>query len=219
MKKNMLFCFLFVFMSLMSHNSFASIVTYNLDGYGGYGELNGFIAFESVGIPHISYPGEYGVIVDFKLYDFFLATPNEVLIQSDNTYDNIIRFYATTDTVYWNDDANIWVKSVSDPWEIPFFIQPFPEDGSLIFAPNTFDIFNFYGRGYRFFQLHAESLSAAPASLSFTYAVPEYEALTYTAPEYAVSQVDEPGAFTFVLYGLLSVCLIAIIKRTNIIKC
>jgi len=204
----------------MSHNSFASIVTYNLDGYGGYGELNGFIAFESVGIPHISYPGEYGVIVDFKLYDFFLATPNEVIIQSDNTNDNKIRFYATTDTVYWNDDPNIWVKSVSDPVMIPFDIHPLPEDGSLIFAPNSFDIFNLWrSDDYYFYQLHAESLSAAPASLSFTYAVPEYEALTYAAPEYAVSQVDEPGAFTFVLYGLLSVCLIAVIKRTNVIKC
>ncbi len=50
MNKNGVLCSLVILISIMSHNSFASVETYYLDGYCYEGDLNGFVTYESVGV-------------------------------------------------------------------------------------------------------------------------------------------------------------------------
>lgn len=229
MKKNILFCFLFVFMSLMSHNSFASIVTYYLDGDLIYDDLDGFITYESVGIPRLESDipsiGWSAGYVDFKVYEFFLERDNDVLVHNFNKANDNISFMVngiTDGSLVYGGDRDYGVTTVYGDYIYFSWIFEVPEDGSLIFAPNTFDMWYFYNAygfwDYTYGTVHAMSTVSAvdePVyALSMGSAVDE---TVYAMP--SISEVDEPGVFTFVLYGLLFVCLIAVIKRTNIIKC
>lgn len=231
MKKNILFCFLFVFMSLMSHNSFASIVTYYLDGDLIYDDLDGFITYESVGIPRLESDipsiGWSAGYVDFKVYEFFLERDNDVLVHNFNKANDNISFMVngiTDGSLVYSGDR-VYFPTFNSPTDNFLFfrwIYEAPEDGSLIFAPNAFGMqYDTYVDGFQDFidgTVHAMSTVSAvdePVyALSMGSAVDE---TVYAMP--SISEVDEPGVFTFVLYGLLFVCLIAVIKRTNIIKC
>jgi len=168
----------------MSHNSFASIVSYNLNGNYFDSDLNGLIAFESVGIPRPESMGSSSGYVDFKIYDFFLVRDNnEVFIQHNVTTDKI-QFMASGITdgfIKYSGDRCLDIR----PYEVIFYwITEVPEDGSLIFAPNAFDL-SFYS----------------------DYYLPNCWIL------HAISTVDESGAFTFLLYGFFAIFLIKINSR------
>ncbi len=173
----------------MAHNSFASIVSYNLNGNYFDSDLNGLIAFESEGIPrHESMSGSSGY-VDFKIYDFFLICGNEVFIQSQNEDNNRIQFMVSGITdgfIRYHGDRCLDLS----PYKVNFsWITEKPDDGSLIFAPDAFDLL-FYSDNYlpNRWKLHA------------------------------ISTVDESDAFTFVLYGFFAIFLIAIINKWLIVN-
>ncbi|MBN1602857.1 MAG: hypothetical protein JW915_14705 [Chitinispirillaceae bacterium] len=185
MKRNIILFFLFI---TISHSSFASIITYNLfaEAYliddGLNYELNGFIAFESVGTPEIWDNDITQTIryVNFNVIDFFLASPKDVLINSQSER-NTFKFMCT-DLIYHGDRMLCIYPDANERFS---WISEVPEDGSLFFAPKTFDILNLYMEWspYKFFELHA------------------------------ISTVDETSTFTLTLFGLLLIFVIAMNKR------
>lgn len=151
---------LFVLLCLtITSGSFAKIITYDLfaEAYrydnGKHYDLNGFLALESVGIPEYDPDAEHITYVNFSVLDFFLATPDEVLLHSPGE----IKFMCIN--ILYGGDRELGLES---PYFLFSWLSVAPEDYSIQFAPKSFDIYNFYHddwNNYFFWLVHATCTS------------------------------------------------------------
>ncbi len=208
MRKYIVFCILII---TISYSSIASIVNYNLTGYfisngvggidAGGTDANGFLSFESVGvpIPDSGYNPNYHGYVEFKVYEFSMASPNDGII---NTSSGKIRFPAmqiTADkqTILYLQQGDMWFTWLGNRYFHFDWIgyETLPEDGTLIFAPNTFRLGSIGGSPY-FFGKYDEAYFCATV----------------------VSIVDEPGIITFILFGFFSIFLLPLLIKGRLLK-